>query len=539
MYRALQSSSLFCCGNFVDVFKQASLSQLLRFLNSSHSRWTFVDVHPGLDLYSLSSSTSTSVSSSSSSSPSSSHSSYARAPSIMQLQHNIHRSQDHGVSHMLNFGYKLQNLLGMKHYPFSEYMQLLQIHNPLCFLELQHRKMARLSVAQFPGAVEVARFMMRERDSIIVLERDFRLLNALRKTLSYRPNGQQIQFLCEGAEFVEKVWPPLTSHGIFYLDLNNPALLSSDNETLNNYLDVLKLAVERFPRGTVVVSYPIVQHQKSAALLNRLVSTGVRSVLNLEVHVIPYLPRQEDSNSSSFSGFKYGIMQGVTGAGMAILNPPAGFDSFAKSWLPTLQGVLKGQNLSSIPEFFWDYNPRLHPYPKNKVSVSHVQAERDAKRSTATSRQESWFKHTWSDSPDAISSSSLSSSNDKVRKVSEFEAWLATKKHPTIDRESSNLFPLIAHYGSKQMLDALSKYEESTLSGLTSSYDYDPQLHGIQTFTPPSKKEQLETLLQLRMQSRRAAVRWLTPTLDPTAHITHQQSEEMRGLASDMSFSKA
>jgi 23S rRNA (adenine2030-N6)-methyltransferase len=259
----------FHAGNHADVLKHAVLIALLDYLNQKDKPWWYIDSHAGAGIYDL-------------------HGDYARKNA--------------------EFGTGIGRLWERSDLPpmLANYIELVRGLNPGGLLRL------------YPGSPWCAWQRLREDDRLRLFElhgSDHRLLAA---TFAEAARKVRIE-PADGYEGLKSVLPPPPRRALVLID---PPY--EERRDYPRTVEALKDSLKRFPLGTYVVWYPLLQKADARQLPERLRAARPPAWLNVTLTV--QTPKKD--------GF------GMHGSGLYIANPPWTLPAMLEATLPYLVKVL-------------------------------------------------------------------------------------------------------------------------------------------------------------------------------------------------------
>lgn len=230
--------------------------------------------------------------------------------------------------------YDLTSAESQRNPEYREGIALLLQQNPIPaslfdYADLVMRCQKQSTLQSYPGSPEIAKHSLRDVDEIILNElhdEDFDTLQAY-----YRRDKQVHIHHRDAYELLPAILPPTIRRGLIFLD---PPF--EENNEFDKLTEVLRVAYERFPTGIYAIWYPIKtkQHEPFVRRLTR----------DYEKHLIAEL---------TISDSEYGT-QGLTGTGMAIINPP----------------YLIEDDIKDILEDCWAiFSPNQHGYQQLTIST--------------------------------------------------------------------------------------------------------------------------------------------------------------------------
>lgn len=260
----------FHAGNFADVVKHVALVLLLQALHRKESPCFILDTHAGAGLYNLLSA------------EAQKNREYATGiAKIMTAQDIPQTVRDYlALVNHCNQGGKLHN------YPGSPWLiqHLLRQQDYACFTELHNTEFGIL------------------------------------KRHVGKTRHIAVQNL-DGYHALKAVLPPKQARGLVFID---PPF--ETRKEFSQFADGLLLAAQRWRTGMVAGWYPLLAHKPAQSMLDTLVQSGQRKILQLELSLAP----------ASVPGH-------MAGCGMIIINPPWHLDEELAAVLPWLCETLGTQ----------------------------------------------------------------------------------------------------------------------------------------------------------------------------------------------------
>lgn len=186
------------------------------------------------------------------------------------------------------------------------------------------------NIRYYPGSPLIAQKLMRVQDKMVLCElhnREAPLLAAL-----FSKDTRVQVYHEDGYSGLRARLPPKTRRGIIFIDPSYEV-----KEEYRAAIDNLKKAYQIFSTGIYCLWYPVVERNRTEALCRNMAASGIRRILRVELGVLPDTPGQ-----------------GMTAAGLLVVNPPWRFDAKLKVSLPWLQQCLSAsgyhQLLWLVPE---------------------------------------------------------------------------------------------------------------------------------------------------------------------------------------------
>ena len=184
----------------------------------------------------------------------------------------------------------------------------------------------------YPGSPRIARGLMRAQDRMVLTELNLKDCEAL-ATLYARDRQVTVE-VADGFQALKAHLPPPERRGLVFIDSSFDRA-----QEYKRLTDAFAEAHRRFATGVYALWYPLMDQASMRSFERRVVATGIRKILQLEIAVC-----------NEIAG------GGMHGCGMLVANPPFGFEAVARrilAWLwPVLsQGGAGGQRVSwLVPE---------------------------------------------------------------------------------------------------------------------------------------------------------------------------------------------
>ncbi len=275
---------VFHAGNHADVFKHIVLHQTLLYIRQKETPFFYIDTHAGAGAYSLNS-------------EQAKKSGEAKA----------------GVLRLLEISHHPQTVL--------DYLRLIQAVNPS----------GKLSI--YPGSPYIAELLLREQDRLRffekhpadaqILERNIWKWSGL-KNIPRLERGKRILVARkDGFSALKSLLPPPSRRAIVLID--------PSYEVKRDYQAVIATlsdALKRFPTGTYLVWYPVLQRMESRRFAGQLKKVSNREWLHLVFRVASPVP---DGT-------------GFVASGMFVINPPWKLRAQLEEVLPALVAALGRDN---------------------------------------------------------------------------------------------------------------------------------------------------------------------------------------------------
>jgi 23S rRNA (adenine2030-N6)-methyltransferase len=257
----------FHAGNFADVFKHVVLSLLLKSLHRKDTPFCYLDTHAGAGRYDLDG---------------------AAAQKTGEFREGILR---------LWHADALPTLV--------DYMAAVRAVN------------AGNALRYYPGSPAVARFFLRPRDRMVLLELQPEECAQLKTQFA---GDRRVTVLAQdGYAGLRAFLPPSERRGLVLID---PPF--ETNDEYSRVVEGLRVAHARWDSGIYALWYPVKNRPPVERFHRALAVTGIRKMLLVE-----FAPYPEDS------GFR------LNGCGMIVINPPWQLDETLRSLLPRLLEILR------------------------------------------------------------------------------------------------------------------------------------------------------------------------------------------------------
>jgi 23S rRNA (adenine2030-N6)-methyltransferase len=257
----------FHAGAFADVFKHALLAQLVVALGKKDKPFLYLDTHAGIAHYDLQ---------------------HEWAQKTAEYRNGIALVWDHedAPSEM------------------APYLAAVRAEN----------KDGKLRY--YPGSPRIVRGLMRAKDRMVLTELNLKDCEAL-ATLYARDRQVTVE-VADGYMALKAHLPPPERRGLVFIDSSFDRA-----QEFKRLTDGFAEAHRRFATGVYALWYPLMDQPSMRSFERRVVATGIRKILQLEIAV-----RNE------------GIVGSMRGCGMLVANPPFGFEAVARRILAWLWPVL-------------------------------------------------------------------------------------------------------------------------------------------------------------------------------------------------------
>jgi 23S rRNA (adenine2030-N6)-methyltransferase len=268
----------FHAGNFADVFKHTILVRLFQALRQKEGGFAYIDTHAGAGRYDL-------------------HAAESRKTGEYR----------DGVERLWVGGTDVE---------FEEYLRAVRAIN------------LGPALRYYPGSPRIARFCMRAQDRMRVAEGAPQECERLRAEFA---RDDQVEVSCTDGYTALSAWlPPPERRGLVLID---PPYEQS--EEWQRVPDALLSSSKRWMQGIYAVWYPLKAGAPVDQFKTKLISTGLRKMLSVELSLWP-----------SDAPFR------LNGCGMVILNPPWRLEIALERLLVSLVGRLK-QGPKSRTQVAW------------------------------------------------------------------------------------------------------------------------------------------------------------------------------------------
>jgi 23S rRNA (adenine2030-N6)-methyltransferase len=196
--------------------------------------------------------------------------------------------------------------------PLKDYLELVRAYSP--------------GQNRYPGSPWFLTRLAREQDRIVLCELQPDECEELRLNLGRGGAGTALPSIQEldGYLALKAMLPPPERRGLVLID---PPFEAADE--WDRLMAALATAVQRFPSGTYAIWHPVTERSRSASFWADLASTSLPPTWAGRLIVDPYSP-------------------GLRGCGLAVINPPWGFESPAGELLAVL-----GRRLGGSVEARW------------------------------------------------------------------------------------------------------------------------------------------------------------------------------------------
>ncbi|XKM13784.1 23S rRNA (adenine(2030)-N(6))-methyltransferase RlmJ [Orbaceae bacterium ac157xtp] len=172
----------------------------------------------------------------------------------------------------------------------------------------------------YPGSPLIAKQLLREQDKLILSELHTTDYQLLRQEFSKDRRATALKE--NGFQQLKSKLPPLSRRGLILID--------PSYEIKDDYQIIPKAVFEgyrRFATGTYLIWYPVVSRLQTQRMIDGIVNTGIKNILQIELAVQP------DNNQ-----------KGMTASGMIVINPPWKLKQQMETLLPWLHSILDQNN---------------------------------------------------------------------------------------------------------------------------------------------------------------------------------------------------
>ena len=262
----------FHAGNFADVLKHIVLIRILRYMTQKDKPLMYVDTHAGAGTYKL----------------------------------DAEKSEKTGEYRQ---GISLLWELNDPPEIITDYIDLVRTFN----FSSQGKKLAF-----YPGSPWFAQRLLRQNDRLVLNELHPADFPVLKKQLG---KDSRIRILQEdGYKTLNAVFPPVQKRGLVLID---PSY--EQKQEYQWVVEYLAKAYRKFPTGTYVIWYPVVDRQQIRQLEKALLKENIPDIQRFELGVSP-------DNTD----------RGMTASGMIVINPPWTLMKDMNTVLPCLADILGG-----------------------------------------------------------------------------------------------------------------------------------------------------------------------------------------------------
>lgn len=264
----------FHVGNHADVLKHLVLLQVLKHAGQKDKPFWYIDTHAGAGTYAL------------------------------DKGYAIQNSE---------FASGISRLWDTRDLPqaIDEYVDVIRRFNP------------DKSLKHYPGSPVLAYSAMRPDDRIRLFElhpNDYKLLNQSFKALGLGPNNRKVMTESQdGFIGIKALLPPPPRRAVVLID---PPY--EEKKDYQRVVEMIKDSLTRFPTGTYIVWYPLLQRPEPQQMIDKLKRLPLKSWLHVNLTV----------QSPAVDGF------GMHGSGLFIVNPPYTLPKLLTEIMPVLIDLL-------------------------------------------------------------------------------------------------------------------------------------------------------------------------------------------------------
>lgn len=279
----------FHAGNFADVIKHVVIVEILSYLCKKDKVFDYIDTHAGAGLFSLESD---------------------HAKKLHEYTNGIGK-------------------LSAEDWPeLARYFEIINSCNDDCSSDDSSSDDSNsddpTTLAFYPGSPLFARDFLRVQDKAWLYElhpEDYKLLD------NNIGDNRQVHVKNEdGFKGLLSLVPPLSRRALVLIDPSYE--VKSDYQQVVN---TVVLAHKKFPSGTYAIWYPVVDRSRIIALENNFKSSGIKNIQRFELSLEP------DSH-----------VNGMTAAGMIVINPPWTLMQKMSQVLPKLMTLLTDDEVGSF-----------------------------------------------------------------------------------------------------------------------------------------------------------------------------------------------
>ena len=259
----------FHAGNHADVLKHYVLGLVLAYTKQKNKPFWYIDTHAGAGMYSL---------------------------------------QDGYATQNYEFEEGISKLLAAPNLPESlaDYVAQIQSFN------------AANTLALYPGSPMVAEAYLRTDDKMRLFElhpRDYELLSE-----NFAGFGRQVKVeMQNGFKGLKSCLPPPPRRAVVLID---PPY--EDKQDYQYVVNAIQDSVKRFPTGTYIIWYPLLQRPEPAEMVDSLLALNLPNWLHVSLSI----------EAPSAEGF------GMYGSGLFVINPPWTLPKTLEESMPVLTDML-------------------------------------------------------------------------------------------------------------------------------------------------------------------------------------------------------
>ncbi|MFN0314427.1 MAG: 23S rRNA (adenine(2030)-N(6))-methyltransferase RlmJ [Burkholderiales bacterium] len=271
---------LFHAGGFTDVFKHALLVRLMLHLNKKDKPYFYLDTHAGIGQYDL-------------------HHDWAQK----------NKEYEGGLAQVLKAPHPPEEL--------APYLAAVTALNTF------------RSLRYYPGSPVLARRYMRAGDRMVLSELNREDCRELEH--HFKGDRQVHVHNMDGYQALKAFLPPPERRGLVLVDSSFDRA-----QEFKRLADAFAEAHRRWDTGVFALWYPLMAWQDMERFERRIIATGIRKLLYLELSLFP-----ENWTES------------LRGCAMLVANPPWGFEEEAKKLLPWVRATLAGKNQGGWSVRWW------------------------------------------------------------------------------------------------------------------------------------------------------------------------------------------
>ncbi|WP_392561551.1 23S rRNA (adenine(2030)-N(6))-methyltransferase RlmJ [Orbus sturtevantii] len=176
----------------------------------------------------------------------------------------------------------------------------------------------------YPGSPLIAKQLLRPQDKLLLTEIHSSDYPLLRQEFNKDHRAQVSR--ADGFLQLKSKLPPESRRGLILID--------PSYEIKDDYQKIpheLKEGYKRFATGTYLIWYPVVNRRQTQAMIDGIINTGIKRILQIELAIRP------DNNQ-----------KGMTASGMIVVNPPWKLHQQMQEILPWLKSILDPQGTGHI-----------------------------------------------------------------------------------------------------------------------------------------------------------------------------------------------
>ncbi len=173
----------------------------------------------------------------------------------------------------------------------------------------------------YPGSPLIAKQLLRDQDKLNLTEIHSTDYPLLRQEFLKDKRAKVLRE--DGFQQLKSKLPPQSRRGIILID--------PSYEIKEDYQKIPKALLKgykRFSTGIYLIWYPVVNRTQSQRMINQIVESGIKNILQIELAVQP------DNNQ-----------KGMTASGMIVINPPWKLQQEMKELLPWLSQQIDPNNI--------------------------------------------------------------------------------------------------------------------------------------------------------------------------------------------------